>query len=209
VPYQLYAHTIIYVGAVFSMFGALMLVIFGWGKLIKEGTKDLTKPNLFQKIKALLADSLKFGTLWQMVFMNFCVSGIGIFMAVKLEEIFREIPFREERITLTGHWHILSVLTATIILMYIVSKIFPLKKKIGNIYGWIIILASDLAFAMITIFSIKRLWVIEEAQQALVNQLHLFSEIGLGLLLTSLGIYMVVRLVDFLKNGNVSTKLEG
>ncbi len=207
VPYQLYAHMIIYVGAVFSMFGALMLVIFGWGKLIKEGTKDIEKPNFFQKIKALLSDSLKFGTLWQMVFMNFCVSGVGIFMAVKLEEIFREIPFREERITLVGHWHILSVLTATIILMYIVSKIFPLKKKIGNLYGWVIILASDLAFAMITIFSIKRLWVIEEAQEALVKQLHLFSEIGLGLLLSSLGIYMVVRLVDFLKNDKINAEI--
>ncbi len=200
VPYQLYAHLIIYVGAVFSMFGALMLVIFGWGKLIREGTKDISKPNIFQKIKALLSDSLKFGTLWQMVFMNFCVSGIGIFMAVKLEEIFRVIPFREERITLTGHWHILSVLTATIVLMYIVSKIFPLKKTIGNIFGWIIILASDLAFAMITIFSIKRLWVIEEAQEVMVKTVHFFSEIGLGLLLTSLGIYMVIRLLDFLKN---------
>ncbi|MBT4575277.1 MAG: hypothetical protein HOB92_02295, partial [Candidatus Cloacimonetes bacterium] len=92
-------------------------------------------------------------------------------------------------------------------LMYIVSKIFPLKKKIGNLYGWVIILASDLAFAMITIFSIKRLWVIEEAQQTLVNQLHIFSEIGLGLLLTSLGIYMVVRLVDFLKNGKANAEI--
>jgi len=209
VPYQLYAHTIIYVGAVFSMFGALMLVIFGWGKLIKEGTKDINKPNFIQKIKALLADPLKFGPLWQMVFMNFCVSGIGIFMAVKLEEIFREIPFREERITLTGHWHILSVLTGTIILMYIISKIFPIKKSIGNIFGWIIILASDLAFAMITIFSIKRLWVIEEAQQIMVNRLHLFSEIGLGILLTSLGVYMVIRLIDFLKNGKINTSIEG
>jgi hypothetical protein len=207
VPYQLYAHTIIYVGAVFSMFGALMLVIFGWGKLIKEGTKDITKPNFFQKIRALLSDSLRFGPLWQMVFMNFCVSGIGIFMAVKLEEIFREIPFREERITLTGHWHILSVLTATIVLMYIVSKIYPINKKAGNIFGWIIILASDLAFAMITIFSIKRLWVIEEAQHIMVKKLNLFSEIGLGLLLTSLGVYMVIRLVDFLKNGKIKAEI--
>jgi len=142
-----------------------------------------------------------------MVFMNFCVSGIGIFMAVKLEEIFREIPFREERITLTGHWHILSVLTATIVLMYIVSKIYPINKRIGNIFGWLIILASDLAFAMITIFSMKRLWVIEEAQEIMVKTLHFFSEIGLGLLLTSLGVYMVIRLVDFLKNGKVQAEV--
>jgi hypothetical protein len=137
---------------------------------------------------------------------NLCVENHWILtemspIETKLEDIFRVIPFREERITLTGHWHILSVLTATIVLMYIIRKIFPIKRKIGNVLGWIIIISSDLAFAMITIFSIKRLWVIEEAQQVMVDTLHLFSEIGLGFLLTTLGVYMTVRLVDFLKNG--------
>jgi hypothetical protein len=92
--------------------------------------------------------------------------------------------------------------------MYIVRKIFPIKKKIGNILGWVIIISSDLAFAMITLFSIKRLWVIEEAQQVMVNTVHFFSEIGLGVLLTTLGIYMVVRFLDFLKNGKTVSEIE-
>ena len=37
-------------------------------------------------------------------------------MAVKLDEIFRVWPAREERIELTGHWHALSAIIATIIL---------------------------------------------------------------------------------------------
>jgi len=49
--------------------------------------------------------------------MNFTVSGVGIFMAVKLDEIIRVWPWREERIVLTGHWHILSAITATILLL--------------------------------------------------------------------------------------------
>ena len=53
-----------------------------------------------------------------MVFMNFTVSGVGIFTAVKLDEIFRQWQFMDERSILTGHWHILATLTATILLMY-------------------------------------------------------------------------------------------
>ncbi len=117
-PLEPVAHMIIYVGATPAMLGALMLVIFGWDKLIREGVAGIARPTFFQKIGALLRDPLRFGPLWQMVFMNFTVSGLGIFMAVRLDEIFRVWPAREERIELTGHWHVLSAIIATIILLY-------------------------------------------------------------------------------------------
>src|SRR5512139_2825561 len=97
-PLEPVAHMIIYVGATPSMLAALMLVIFGWDKLIREGVANIKKPNFFQKLGALLRDPLRFGPLWQMVFMNFTVSGSGIFMAVRLDEIFGLWPAREERI---------------------------------------------------------------------------------------------------------------
>ena len=78
-----------------------------------------------------------------MVFMNFTVSGVGIFMAVKLDEIFRVWPAREERISLTGHWHILAGIIATIILFYYADWV-GLKGKARRWFGWLIILASDL-----------------------------------------------------------------
>ena len=46
--------------------------------LIKEGTAGIEKPTFLQKMGALLKDPLKFGPGWQMVFMNFTVSGVGI-----------------------------------------------------------------------------------------------------------------------------------
>ncbi|MFC1671238.1 hypothetical protein ACFL20_12675 [Spirochaetota bacterium] len=199
IPFRPIAHKIIYVGSFFVMLGALMLVIFGWSKLIKEGTSSIEKPSFFQKLGALFKDPLKFGSLWQMVFMNFCVSGVGIFMAIKLTTLMRVIPLREERITLTGHWHILATLTATIVLFYIMSEIFPLKGKVRKIFGWSIILGSDVAFAMVTIFSLKRLWVQEETQQPMVDFLMLFTEIGLATLLLILGIYMIWLLVKFIR----------
>ena len=97
-PLEPVAHMIIYVGATPSMLAALMLVIFGWDKLIREGVAGIPKPTFFQKLAALGRDPLRFGTLWQMVFMNFTVSGVGIMMAIRLDEIFRVWPAREERI---------------------------------------------------------------------------------------------------------------
>src|SRR5690606_1638351 len=205
-----WAHTIIYVGSVLVMLAALLFVIHSWGKLIRERTAELgiEKPGGWQKLKALLHDPLKFGAGWQMVFMNFTVSGVGIFMAVKLDEIFRVWPHREERITLTGHWHILAALIATIILFYF-ADLSGLKGRARRWFGWTVILMSDLAFGAVTVFSMKRLFVAEIEQQNLVNWTMLLADIGLALVLVALALFMVWRLVDlFRRKGVWSRELE-
>jgi len=203
-----WAHTTIYVGSTFVMFSALLYVIYSWDKLIKEGTADIEKPNFFQKMGALLRDPLKFGSGWQMVFMNFTVSGVGIFMAVKLDEIFRVWPHREERVTLTGHWHILSGLIATIILFYFLD-ISGVKGKLRKWAGWLIIIGSDIAFGAATIFSMKRLFVTEIEQQPLVNTTMLLIDFGLGAILVLLAIFLGWRLIDlFAKDGVWSNEFD-
>jgi hypothetical protein len=207
-PLEPVAHMIIYVGATPSMLAALFLVIFGWDKFIRQGTHGIQKPTIWQKIRALVRDPLKFGSLWQMVFMNFTVSGIGIFMAVKLDEIFRLWPAREERIELTGHWHILSAIIATIILLYY-GDMIGLKGKVRQWYGWGIIILSDLAFASVTIFEMKRLFVSQAEQQPLVNALMLLVDFALGMLLMILALVMIWRLFDLLKHkGRWSEEVE-
>ncbi len=190
-----WAHNIIYVGSTFIMLAALFYVIYAWDMLIKEGTADIKKPNFFQKMGALLKDPLKFGPGWQMVFMNFTVSGVGIFLAVKLDEIFRVWPHREERITLTGHWHILAALIATIILMYF-ADLSGMKGKVRKWFGWLLIIMSDIAFGSATIFSMKRLFVDEINQQGTVNTLMLLIDLGLGIILIVLAMFLIWRLYD-------------
>jgi len=197
-PLEPVAHMIIYVGATPAMLGALMLVIFGWDKLIREGVAGIARPTAFQKLSGLLRDPLRFGPLWQMVFMNFTVSGLGIFMAVRLDEIFRVWPAREERIELTGHWHVLSAIVATIILLYY-GDMIGLKGRVRRLYGWAIILLSDLAFASVTVFEMKRLFISEAAQQPLVNTIMILMDLGLGLLLVILAMVMIWRLADLFK----------
>lgn len=140
--------------------------------------------------------------------MNFTVSGVGIFMAVKLDEIFRVWPHREERITLTGHWHILSALVATIILLYYADMI-GLKGKARKWFGWVVIICSDLAFAAATIFSMKRLFVSESAQQPIVNWTMLIVDLGLAFVLVALALFLLWRLFDlFKKDGHWVNELK-
>jgi hypothetical protein len=204
-----WAHTIIYVGSVLVMLAALFFVIYSWDMLIRSGLREkgIQKGKFGQKLGALLRDPLKFGVGWQMVFMNFTVSGVGIFMAVKLDEIFRIWPHREERITLTGHWHILSGLIATIILLYYADRV-GLKGKARKWFGWIVIIASDIAFGSVTIFSMKRLFVTESAQQPLVNWTMLLVDIGLAVVLVALALFLIWSIYDlFKKDGRWSKEL--
>lgn len=200
VPFQPIAHTIIYVGSTLVMLGALMLVIFGFRMLIRErlAEKGVEKANFFQGLGALLHDPLKFGSLWQMVFMNFTVSGVGIFAAVNLTEILRVWPHRDERLMLTGHWHILSGIIATIIL-FVYADLAGLKGRLRRWFGWIVIIGSDLAFGAVTVFNLKRLFVSEAAQQPVVDVTMLLNEIGLAAVLLALAALMVWRLVDLFR----------
>ena len=197
-PLEPVAHMIIYVGATPSMLAAFLLLIWSWAKLMREGTAHIAKPNLLHKIAALVRDPLQFGPTWQMLFMNFTTSGIGIFMAIRLDEIFRVWPAREERIELTGHWHALSAIIATIILLYY-GDMIGLKGKVRQLYGWAILILSDIALAAVTVFEMKRLFISEAAQQPLVNGLMLAIDFGLGMLLVLLAIVMVWRLADLFK----------
>jgi hypothetical protein len=197
-PLEPVAHMIIYVGATPSMLAALLLLIWSWRMLIREGTAHLPKPGFGQKLSALTRDPLRFGPTWQMLFMNFTTSGIGIFMAIQLDEIFRVWPAREERIELTGHWHVLSAIIATIILLYY-GDMIGLKGKLRQFYGWSIIILSDIAFAAVTFFEMKRLFVTEAEQQPIVNVLMYVMDAALALLLVLLAVVMVWRLIDLFK----------
>ncbi len=200
VPFQDIAHKIINMGSGPVLLAALFLVIYGWRKITRQRLEALgiEKPSLLQRLGALLHDPLKFGALWQMVYMNFVVTAVGIFMAIKLDEIFRVWPAREERVALTGHWHILSGIIATIILLYY-ADLAGLKGKARQWFGWVVIVGSDLAFAAVSVFETKRLFVSESAQQPLVNWTMLVTDAGLASVLLVLGILMVWRLVDLFR----------
>lgn len=210
IPYQPIAHTIITVGSTPMLVASLLLAIFGFRKLARErlAAQNIEKASFGQWLKALLHDPLKFGSLWQMLYMNFVVTFLGIFMAIKLDEIIRTWPAREERVALTGHWHVLSGIIATILLLYY-ADLAGLKGKARQWFGWLIIIGSDIAFSAIAVFETKRIYVTEAFQQPLVDAIIIFADLGLGITLLTLAGLMVWRLIDlFKKKGRWKEELE-
>ncbi|MCX6002935.1 MAG: hypothetical protein NTX46_00575 [Chloroflexi bacterium] len=207
VPFEEIAHWIIYVGSAILLLGGLFLLIFTWRKLIRERVAELgiKKAGFWRSLGALLHDPLKFGATWQMLFMNFVTTFIGLFMAVELTKVIRMYPADLERIELVGHWHTLAVLMATIILFIYVDAI-GIKGRIRQWFGWLVIVGSDMAFGAIAIYELEHLWVAESAQQPLVNVLMLLADVGLGLVLACLGALLVWRLVDLFKRKGRWTK---
>ncbi len=212
VPYERIAHIIINVGSLPVLLSSLFLTIFTWRKLIRVGLakKGLPpdKASFGHKLRAMLHDPLPWGATWQMMYMNAVVTAVGIYMAIRLDPVIREWPWREERVTLTGHWHILAGIIATIILLYY-ADLAGLKGRARTLFGWTIIIASDMAFAAVTLFTTKRLYVSESAQQPLVNWTMWVTDVGLFLVLLMLGLLMIWRLIDlFKKNGRWKKELE-
>lgn len=200
VPFEAVAHIIINVGSFPVLVSSLLLVYYGWRQNMQRRLAELQvqRPSLWQRLSALLHDPLRFGTLWQMVYMNFVVTAVGIFMAIKLDEIIRTWPAREERVALTGHWHVLAGIIATIILLHYADMV-GLRGRIRQVFGWVVILFSDLAFGAVAVFETKRLFVAELNQQPLVDAVILLADTGLAAVLTALGILMFWRLFDLFK----------
>jgi len=210
VPYQPAAHIIINVGSMPVLVASVLLVIFGWRKITRQRLAELgiARPGFLQKLSALFHDPIKFGALWQMIYMNFVVTFLGIFMAVKLDEIIRTWAHREERIALTGHWHVLSGIIATIILLYY-ADLSGLKGRVRQWFGWVVVLASDLAFGAVAVLETKRLYVTELNQQPLVDVVIILGDIGLFSVLVLLGVLMFWRLGDlFTRSGRWKKEMQ-
>ncbi len=200
VPFEAIAHIIINVGSFPVLLASWLLVYFGWRKIIRErlAAGGSGRAGLGEKLAALLDDPLRFGMLWQMVYMNFVVTAVGIFMAIRLDEAIRIWPLREEKIVLTGHWHILAGIIATIILL-LYADMAGLWGRPRQWFGWTVIIASDVAFAAVTVFETKRLFVSEAGQQPLVDAVMWLTDAGLAITLLALAALMVWRLVDLLR----------
>ena len=198
VPFEMMAHNIIYAGSSLVMLAALLLVIYGFQKLTRDrlAEQGIEKARFGQKVKALIHDPLKFGALWQMVYMNLTTSGPGILMAAELDKIIRQWPAREERIILTGHWHMLAAIIATIILFYF-ADLAGLKGRARQWFGWSVLIGSNVAFTAVDVFELKRLFINQTAQQSLVDWTMLFGDIGLGLVMLALVAFLLWLLVDF------------
>ena len=126
----------------------------------------------------------------------------GLYTAVKLDE-FRAWPLEAERRILTGHWHILATVSAVMMLLLIADRL-NVRGWMRQVLGWGVLLGGNLAFTIAIFYEFlppeaNRDWTI------------LYMDIGVGLFLIVLALFLGRRLVDLfsdkgaLDGGDVKT----
>ncbi len=183
------AHKIINVGAAFLLPAAIIVAVYGFGQLVRS-EPGAGRASLGRRVKALLGDPVRFGMLFESIFVNVVVTGPGVYVAINLET-YRQPAFLEvERTILVGHWHVLATLSAVIALLLVVDWL-EVRGWLRQIVGWGVLAGSTLAFVFVQVYmfrqpGIEMGWTVP------------FLDTGIGLLLVAVAIFLIERLINWI-----------
>jgi hypothetical protein len=151
-------HFVIWVGAGILIFCTMAVALFGWKNVIVEkmGTKYKSSSR-GAKIKALLKDPVNFSYYYLILFSHLFVTITGIIVGLQVDEFYR-LP---ETIELeydfnVGHWHLLSVLIAMILMLKSID-FFKIQGRQRTILGWIFFVGSTLTFGAADLYMLRPL----------------------------------------------------
>ncbi|MCP4539515.1 MAG: hypothetical protein GY832_20455 [Chloroflexi bacterium] len=183
------AHKIIYIGSSMALLGALLVTIFGIDRLIKNqlAAQEIARPTFGQKISAMLRDPLRFGLFFQLIWLNPVMVFPGLYTAIKLDE-FRAWPIEAEYRILAGHWHILATISAVMMLLLVADRL-DVRDWMRQVLGWGVLISANVAFTFAVFYEFlppaaDRDWTL------------LYLDIGIGLALIFLALFLGRRLVD-------------
>ncbi|MHA2036354.1 MAG: hypothetical protein ACW98X_07960 [Promethearchaeota archaeon] len=150
-------HYTIWVGAGILILCTITMGSFGLRNISKDQLGDKYKSSsLGQKIKGMLRNPILFNYYFLFVMAHLFVTITGIIVGLQVDEFYR-IPgtVELEYDFNVGHWHVLSVLIANILMCKAIDyyDVKGLQRKIG---GWVFFLGGVLAFGGADIYMLRR-----------------------------------------------------
>jgi hypothetical protein len=180
------AHKVINIGSAFLLPGAILVAIWGFGKLVREGVGDgMAGPG--RKLRALVHDPVRFGILFELILVNFVVTGPGVYVAFNLETYRTAAYLEVERTILVGHWHVLATLSAVIVLFLIADRLGA-RGWVRQAVGWGLLVGTTLSFVFVNAYMFR------QPGQEKAWTMPLF-EAGIAISLLALALFVVVRMV--------------
>ena len=149
-------HYLIWVGA-----GIMILTTIA---LSVNGLKLISKRHLGEKhasasrgtrLKALLSDPVSFALYFIYLYAQIVVTICGISVGLRTRYVFREHEYNDIEYDFNvGHWHLLSVLLATLILL-IAIKHFTEKGRMRKIAGWVLFVGGMTSFTAANFYMLR------------------------------------------------------
>jgi hypothetical protein len=150
-------HYTIWVGAGILILCTIALGAFGLKNVVREKLGDRYKSSTRgEKIKALLSNPILFNYYFLFLMSHIFVTITGIIVGLQVDEFYR-IPgtVELEYDFNVGHWHVLSVLIANILMCKAIDyyNVNGLQRKIG---GWLFFIGGVLAFGGADFYMLRR-----------------------------------------------------
>jgi len=180
-------HYIIWGGAGVLLVCTAIMTIFGWKNVSKDmlGEK-YESASRFEKIKGMFKDPVRFTYYFVFFYSFFVVTISGIIIGLQVDEVYRTYPYAYlEYIFNVGHWHVLSVLIAVILVLLSFDH-FNVQGRQRKILGWVFFIGATLAFLGADIYMLRPL----PAGEILYDRTEiLLSEPGL--IIAFIGVYFL------------------
>jgi hypothetical protein len=191
------AHKVINIGSAFLLPGAILVAIWGFATLSRQGEGLIRErvgegpANVVQRLGALFHDPIRFGVFFELIFVNFVVTVPGVYVAFNLETYRTPAYLAVERTILVGHWHILATLSAVLVLFLIADRL-GIQGWVRQVVGWGLLAGSTLSFVFVNVYMFRqpgqeKLWTVP------------FFETGIALSLLALAVLVAVLLADRVK----------
>ena len=150
-------HYLIWVGA-----GILILCTIA---LCVNGLKNISKGKLGEKhataskgtrFKAMFSDGALFGFYWILLFAQIVVTICGISVGLRTREIFRQHEYVDVEYDFNvGHWHVLAVLLATVVMLLALHHFQKEDTKLKNYSSWLLTIGGTWAFSWANVYMMR------------------------------------------------------
>ncbi len=187
------AHKVINIGSAFLLPGAILVAIWGFARLIRDGI-GAQRPGFGGRLRALFSDPVRFGIFFELIFVNVVVTAPGVYVAFNLDTFRTPAYLAVERTILVGHWHVLATLSAVIVLFLIADRLGA-RGWVRQVTGWGLLAGSTLAFLFVNAYMFRL------PGQEKVWTMPLF-EAGITISLLALAVFTAVTLVRWVKPRN-------
>lgn len=180
-----FAHKIINVGVFLLLISGGIVAVWGFAR--PSWTRRAAGRGGW---RALLGDPIRFGLLFELLFVNLVVSLPGIWVAVHLDAV-RQGDFGWERTIAVGHWHVLATLSAVIGLFLVVDRL-GVRGWLRQVIGWGVLVGSSLAFIFVQFYMFR-----QPGEDP--GRIIPFIDAGIGLFLAVLAVFLGTYLANLRK----------
>ena len=142
-------HYLIWVGAGLLILNTTAMAIQGWINISKDHYGEEYKNlSVWKKLGGMFKDSVKFALYFIYLYAQIVVTICGIVVGLKTREVYRTHEYVQVEYDFNvGHWHLLAVLIASLLLLSAVDHFRHTKGKLRTVSGWFMGIGGFIAFS--------------------------------------------------------------